>query len=121
MSAIVILVASLIVGSKILDCWSTWIRIKGIENEQNPFVRALMARIGIGPAIWSVLIIETVIVLFSTWALLEYFDYFIWKLLFVFVGGVVVIVQLAVAHSNYYGRQNHLTMVAAKFLRGVCR
>lgn len=80
-----------------------------------------MSRIGIGPAIGTILIIETVVVLLSTWILFEYFDHFVSKLSFVAVGLLVTVVQLAVAHSNYHGRQNHVTIVAAKLLRSIFR
>jgi hypothetical protein len=119
MNAIVIIVAGLILASKVLDCWSTWIRIKGIENEQNPIARGVMSVIGIGPAILIILLIEIVLVLFAAWILFEYFDQLVSKLLFVVVGLLVTVMQVAAAHANYLGRPNQLTMVAAKAFRRI--
>lgn len=119
MNALVILVASLIVGTKILDCWSTWIKIKGIESEQNPLARGLMSRIGARPAIGVILLIEIVSVLFATWMLFEFFDQFASKLLFVVVGIVLTVVQTAVAHANYFGRPNLFTIAGVRVFRRI--
>lgn len=109
MNFIVYLIAGLIILSKFLDCYTTSVRISSAGQERNPFARKLMKRFGIQNVIWGIFVLTILIVLFTLWMLLTYYDSLIYKLLFVFAGLFISIIQFAVAYTNNTGKLNTIT------------
>lgn len=106
---IVFLTAVLIIFSKFLDCFTTSVRINSVGQERNPIARKLMKRFGIQNVIWAIFVLTILIVSLTLSMLLTYYDILIYKLLFVFAGLFISIIQFAVACTNKTGRLNTIT------------
>lgn len=115
MDILIYLTAALLILSKGLDCYTTWLRIGGnIQNEQNTLAARAMFSIGINRTIIGVFLLVVVVVVFSTWSVFKFYPEWWYKLLFVITGLLITAVQLAVAHCNYYRRPNFITRFIQK-------
>lgn len=117
LDAMVYLSALVVVITKLLDCWSTWIRIGAVRDEMNGLARVLMEKIGIWETITVIFVIEIVVVAISLWMLYLFFDSVLVKLLFIFTASFIALVQLSVAHNNYTKRPNVISKSAGLLLR----
>lgn len=117
LDATVYLSALVVVTTKLLDCWSTWIRIGAVKDEMNGLARVLMEKIGIWETITVIFVIEIVVVAISLWMLYLFFNSVLVKLPFIFTASFVASVQLAVAQSNYTKRPNVISKSAGMLLR----
>lgn len=109
MNFIVYLTAGLIILSKFFDCYTTSVRISSAGQERNPIARKLMKRFGIQTVIWAIFVLTILIVFLTLWILFSYYNDLIYKLLFVFAGLFISIIQFAVAYTNKTGRLNTIT------------
>lgn len=110
MDTLVYITAAAVILSKLLDCYTTRIRINGeIEKERNAFARSLMRKIGITPTIWLFFVLTIILVALALWLLFYVYPTFLHKTLFIIVAVIISVLQLGVAHSNYYNRPNKVT------------
>ena len=110
LEALVYITAGFMILSKFLDCYSTQLRIKNLHDETNLIGRSFM-KLGIKKGIWLVFLISLLIILGSTFLVFEYYSTLLYQWLFVITGIFTSIVQFAVAHNNYYGRDNKITRI----------
>lgn len=116
MDLLIYFTAAALIISKFLDCFSTWLRIGGdYRNEQNRLTAWFMKK-DINTTIWMVLLIAVVIICFSTWTLFRFYPQPHYRIAFIVVGMLITVVQLAVAHNNYYRRPNFITRIVQKLL-----
>jgi hypothetical protein len=103
----VYIVAALLVLTKLADVISTLARIRHADAENNPVARRMMHRIGTEKAIWLVMFIALVIIIITAATALRGGLYT--KVLFTLAGLVISLIQFAVAHCNWTGRDNLIT------------
>ncbi|TRO66943.1 hypothetical protein [Christiangramia sabulilitoris] len=104
----VYITAALLTLSKFLDCYSTQLRIRNLNDETNSIGRTFMS-LGIKNGIWIIFLISLLIILGSVFLISEYYSTLLYQCLFIITGILVSVVQFAVAHANYYGRENKIT------------
>ena len=110
----ILIVAILIILTKFLDCWTTAHSINGLYQEQNPLARWLMQKFGIAFTIWGFFVLSLVITALSLALVLGPLDQLFYQSFFVVVGIGISIVQGAVAHCNYCGKDNFTTKIIRK-------
>ncbi len=103
----VYLVILLLIVTKLCDVVSTQHRINHAQMETNPFARQIMYRFGTKKAVWIVFLVALIIISVAGLAALNG-DRTI-KILFVFAGVAISIIQGAAAHSNWTGKDNSIT------------
>lgn len=109
-------VSFFLIISKFLDCLSTSIRIGSVEHEQNRFARKTMELLGIQTTIWLVFLLSILIVVVSTFYVLNRYS-LLFSLSFIVLGIFIGIVQLAVARNNYFRKQNLITKFLFRLLQ----
>jgi len=109
-----VVVSAAIIISKFLDCWTTSIKITNVDQEANPLARKLFGIFGSHKTIWFIFGISVLIVSLSHWLLLTFYHRALYKILYIIIGLIVSIVQLAVAHTNWTRRLNFFTKILMK-------
>jgi hypothetical protein len=104
---LLIIVAILLVSTKLMDVISTLKRITPTNPELNPLARWLMSKVGVRPAIWLVFALVVIIIGVATWIAFDVDGLF--QIVFIVGGTVVSIVQAAVAYANWTQRPNFIT------------
>jgi len=112
MIVIIILVIALLFITKLLDVISTLQKIRTSMDETNPFVCKIMPLVGTKSAVWLVFLITMVIVGLAGYIALR--GGRLTKGTFVIAGLFISIVQAAVAHANWSGRDNAITRFVRK-------
>ena len=100
-------VAALLVATKLLDVVSTLLRIGYPRAERNAIARYMMIRLGTGSAAWLVFVLALIIIGVAFVAAMR--GGMTMQALFIIVGVPISIVQGAVAHCNWTGRDNFIT------------
>jgi len=114
MRSAVLATATLLLLTKLADCWSTVRRVRAPGDETNPWVRRAMARWGVTPVVWAVGAIAAAVVVLS--ALPAFGDEPGWYAgAFVAAGLVVALVQADVAWSNVSGRMGPISRGVSRF------
>lgn len=111
----------LLVLTKIADGVTTAVRIRGVGDEQNPVAAFLMAKVGVRSTIALFVGVALAVIFVATLAAI-FMPYFGW--LFVPWGLAIAVIQGAVAHSNWTGRNNPIVArlyIAASALRRLLR
>jgi hypothetical protein len=107
MIAGVYLVIALLVLTKLCDVTSTLQRLQNPHGETNPIVQQTMLRVGTTKAVWVVFVLALVIIGLAGWAAINGGS--VIQAIFIVVGVMISIVQGAVAHCNWTGRDNAIT------------
>jgi hypothetical protein len=107
MIACVYFVTALLVLTKLGDVATTLHRIEHADRETNPFARHMMIRIGTEKAVWIVLLLALVIIGVCAVAALN--GGLVMQSLFIVAGAAISVVQAAVAHCNWTGKDNLIT------------
>ena len=107
MIACVYFVTALLVLTKLGDVASTLHGIEHADRETNPLARRMMTRIGTVEAVWIVLFLALVIIGICAVAALN--GGLVMQSLFIVAGAGISMVQAAVAHCNWTGRENLIT------------
>ena len=120
MDTLVICTAALILATKALDCLTTLAAVPTAAAETNPFARGIMHRLGVRRAT------ALVFVLASAWtcalsAVVLMMESTLYAALFIVVGLFVAMVQAAVAHTNWTGRQNAITSRVLRAHHGMAK
>ena len=106
MDILIALAISLLIISKLLDMWTTYKRIQSVQQEQNPLGRKMMHRWGVGNTIIIIGLVSMLIIVptgYMSWQLKPY------SILFGFNISMCLLlslIQFAVAHSNWFGKDN---------------
>lgn len=108
---LIYITACLLVLTKLADVITTLLRIQHHHNESNIIARTVMARLGIVPTIWIIFIISVLIIVLSLLLVLQS-EIFI-QYGFIFVGCMIALIQGAVAHANWFQRDN----IIVRFIR----
>lgn len=108
-------VLGLLILSKLADVLSTLGRIRHADEETNPMARALMRRVGLSGAAWLVFALAILIIGVTARAAIA--GDLGMKILFIVAGTGISVVQAAVAHTNWTGRDNFITR-RARMLHG---
>lgn len=103
----VYLVVALLVLTKLCDVASTLQRLKHPHGETNPIIRKTMLCVGTTKAAWAVFALALIIIGLAGWAAVNGGN--IMQALFIVAGVAISIVQGAVAHCNWRGRDNIVT------------
>lgn len=111
----VLLVATGIIVTKFMDCWTTYTGIRNPIQERNPFARQLMQKYGIKNVVWIIFLVSILLVGGALVLLYNYYNSFLYKLSFIFLGILISITQFAVALSNKTGRPNFITKLLLRF------
>lgn len=109
MSYIVYFIAIMIIVSKFLDCYTTSSQIVSICQERNPLARKIMKILGIQKTIWGIWSLSIIIVGVSVWLLLNFYNSTFYKTIFIVLGLIITITQLAVVHTNKSKKLNIFT------------
>ena len=110
-------VSFLIIVSKYLDCKTTSSQITNVEQEKNPFARALMRKFGINVVIWGVFFLVIIMVAFSVYLLFNYFNTTFYKIFYVILGLIISFFHFAIAHTNQTKKLNFITKYLAKIYK----
>lgn len=105
----IFITAFALIISKFLDCWTTQQKIISPKNEKNKLARELMENYSPKKVIWGTFLLAGCIVALSTWGILTYYTYPVYKFFFICLGSFITIVQLAVAKNNFTGEPNVIT------------
>ena len=70
-NTIIIIFAITAIITKLLDCYTTAVRIKNIKLERNPIARKLMSLFGVQQTIWGIWVIEIIVILASVFPVLS--------------------------------------------------
>ena len=100
-------VAALLAVTKLLDVVSTLQRIDYPRAERNAIARYMMIRLGTRSAAWLVFVLVLIIIGVASVAAMR--GGTTMQALFIIVGVSISIVQGAVAHCNWTGRDNFIT------------
>ena len=114
MKICIYIVSFLIILSKYLDCYTTSIQITSISQERNPLAKRVMKQFGVHTTIWGIFVLSIFIVSVTVWLLFTYYYTTIYKTLFIIIGLLVSIAQVAVAHTNKTKRLNIFTKFLLK-------
>ena len=101
-------VIGLLIVTKLLDALSTLARIRHVNAETNPFARGLMHRLGTQRTVWLVFILAAAIISVAGFAALRGGP--LMQVAFSIAGFAAAVVQAAVAHANWTGSDNHITL-----------
>ena len=104
----VYIVAALLVLTKLCDVVSTLQRLEHPQGETNPLARQTMLRFGRTKAVWIVFVLALIIIGLAGRAAGNGGN--ILQALFIVAGVAISIVQGSVAHCNWTGRDNAITM-----------
>ena len=99
--------------SKFIDFYTTQLKIKYINDETNLIGRSFMPG-GIKKGIWLIFSISLIIIFISTWILQEFYSLPVYYWLYIGTGIIITVVQLAVAHSIYFGKSNFIVSLLKK-------
>lgn len=108
-----IVVAVLLLITKLADAVTTMHCLNSSAQETNPFARHIMGRIGSGKAVWFIFALAAVIIVASLAVALHSGP--LMQAAFIAVGFPIAIVQAAVAHCNWTGRNNRITRQIFRF------
>ena len=101
-------VIGLLIVTKLLDALSTLARIRHVNAETNPFARGLMHRLGTQRTVWLVFILAAAIISVAGFAALRGGP--LMQIAFIIAGFAAAVVQAAVAHANWTGSDNRITL-----------
>jgi hypothetical protein len=110
---LVYFVIALLAATKLLDALSTLTRIRHINAEANPFARGLMQRLGTQRTVWIVFILAAAIISVAGFAALRGGP--LLQIAFIIAGCAAAVVQAAVAHANWTGTDNRITLQVRAF------
>lgn len=117
MNYVVFTIASLVIISKFLDCYTTSVRIVSIHHERNNLARGLMSSLGVKTTIWSIFVFSILIVVLSLVVLFYVYESNFYKAVFVVLGFTITLIQLEVARTNYFGKLNKVTKLLMRFYK----
>ncbi|MBT9547116.1 MAG: hypothetical protein IV090_17120 [Candidatus Sericytochromatia bacterium] len=107
MQTLLLFTAFLLGVTKLLDCLSTWQKLRHSNEETNGLFSHLMQRQGVGPAILLNFLLAMLIIIVFYYALLQQTLLMQWLSLPLIA--LVILVQAAVAHANATGQYNLIT------------
>jgi hypothetical protein len=113
MNAFIALTSLLLIATKLFDCVSTAVKIKGPHHETNLLARHLMLSFGIHRTIWFIFALTVIIVAISH-ILVLYLDSPLCTWAYIITGLLTAVVQFAVGLANMKGKQNRITIAVAK-------
>lgn len=119
MLIIMLVVALLLVLTKLADVISTLRRLCHPSAEANPFAQKMMYRLGPRPAIWLVFALALIIIGVAT--TITYLGGTFFQVVFILAGIMISIIQLAVAVANWTAKENGITRVVRKVYAGLMR
>lgn len=112
----------LLMITKLMDVFTTLVRIKSPNQEKNPAARYVIKRFGTATTVWGVFALSLLIIVPTGIFALRMSEYY--KIMYTLLGFLISIIQLEVARSNWTGNLNPVAVrvdaIYRKFSAGPC-